>query len=101
MKSAEGPSLIRNMPRIAIDGTIFTPKPKEASRYLRNLLAEIAKIDQANEYHVFIDKRVGSSMLPQQKNFLYRPVNFRTNLHWKLFQFRQVRKPNLLSRCSE
>ncbi|HUZ47787.1 MAG TPA: glycosyltransferase family 1 protein [Terriglobia bacterium] len=80
------------MLRIAIDGTLFTAKPKGVSRYLGSLLAEIAKIDHANEYHVFIDKRVGPSVLPQQKNFLCRRVNFRTNLYWKLFQFRQVLK---------
>lgn len=80
------------MLRIAIDGTIFTAKPKGVSRYLRNLLAEIARIDQANEYHVFIDKEVGLSVLPQQKNFMCRLVNFRTNLYWKQFQFRKVLK---------
>lgn len=78
------------MLRIAIDGTIFTPKPKGAARYLRNLLTEIAKIDQSNEYHVFIDRKVGPVVLPQQENFQPRQINFCTNLYWKLVQFRKI-----------
>ncbi|MGA2075434.1 MAG: glycosyltransferase family 1 protein [Terriglobia bacterium] len=76
--------------KIAIDGTFLSDKGKGVSRYLHNLLVELARLDHLTQYHVFVDRKFATSRLPQQDNFRYRPVHFRRNLYWKLVQFPSI-----------
>ena len=76
--------------RIAIDGTLITNRPKGVARYLTNLLTQLADIDQVNEYQVYYDRRVRAAFLPRPERFSYREVDFRGNLHWKLFGFQKI-----------
>ena len=41
--------------------------------YLRELLAALAAIDQANEYLVFTNLETGSDLVPKQSNFHWKP----------------------------
>lgn len=76
--------------KIAVDGTVYTAAGKGAARYFSCLFREIAEVDKATEYHLFVDRNAPYLSLPQQANFHYRPVCFRTNLYWRLWQFREI-----------
>ena len=72
--------------KIIIDGTVVEKRGSGASRYVTNLLRNLAKIDAGNNYRVFLREGVDLPELPKKENFHYHEVKVYSRLFWKLIQ---------------
>lgn len=68
--------------RIGIDARFLThPQPGGFKTYTENLIQALAKLDQENQYTLYVDRHPGSQdHIPTQSNFEYRIVSGATPL---------------------
>ncbi|TSD02143.1 MAG: Glycosyl transferase, group 1, partial [Parcubacteria group bacterium Athens0714_26] len=63
--------------RIGIDARFFGPKDKGFGRYTENLIRELEKIDNVNEYFIFLRENSWQDYESENPNFHKVPANYR------------------------
>ena len=79
--------------RIGIDARFFGPIGKGLGRYTQKLIENLEKIDDVNEYFVFLKKENFEEYVPKKPNFKKVLADF----HWYTFS-EQLKFPGLLKK---
>lgn len=79
--------------RIGIDGRFFGPIGKGLGRYTQKLIENLEKVDEVNEYFVFLRKENFKEYVPQKPNFKKVLADY----HWYSFS-EQFKFPRLLKK---
>jgi len=69
MKNSPPSLKLRRIKKIGIDARFFGPRDKGLGRYSENLIRNLEKIDENNQYFVFLQKNRFDDYQPQNPNF--------------------------------